>query len=165
MRLKKKLMNVFDVYLLEIQDKQTKPNPVRAQQISKMIQWTHTCDEDILVSRLERELKLWPMAYKLLGSHEKSKSQLWRDLRSCLDAYYSDKKEHSGMMQQERYERYEEKMTGLIRYMRDIHQEQMDQVNDIHQERLKATVQEKNTLEKELDALKSSGHVMGGISW
>ena len=158
-------MNVINVYLLEIQDKQIQPHSVRSQQISKILQWVHTCDEAILVSRLERELKIWPMSFKLFGTHAKSKSQLWRDLRSCLDAYYDDKKASSGMMQQERYERYEEKMTGLIRYMRDMHQEQVDQISQINQERLNVAIQEKNALEKELDGLKSSGHALGGISW
>ncbi|MDA9832257.1 hypothetical protein N9C31_01355 [Gammaproteobacteria bacterium] len=162
---KDKILKLLDVYLIENQSKNLKPHAVRSRQIAQMIQWAQTCDEDILVSRLERELKFWPMPFKFFGSYEKSKSQLWRDLRSCLDAHYKRQKEYSSEMQQDRYERYEQKMTGLIRHMRDIHQEQLQQVTQVTETRLEMARHEKSSLEKELNGLKASGHDIRGIAW
>ena len=68
-------------------------------------------------------------------------------------------------MQQDRYERYEQKMTGLVRYMRDIHQDQINQLIVINEEKLKSLREEKVMMERELDLLKSCQHEVKAIRW
>jgi hypothetical protein len=163
--LKDKIKKLVDVYLIEISMQGAKLNLVRSGQISQIISWAELCEEEILVSRLEKELKSWPMSYRFYGSNDPSNSRLWRDLRSTLDAYYRQRDEHSNLMQQDRYERYEEKMTGLVRYMRDIHQDQINQLIVINEEKLKSLREEKVMMERELDLLKSCQHEVKAIRW
>ena len=162
---KEKVKNIVDAYLLTAEKACKKVHPVRQKQLREIIDWTLLCDEEILVSRLEHALENWPCPHRFFSTVTKEQSALWRDLKSCVSHYYKTLEEQHYRSGQDRYERYEEKMCGLMRFLQYVHHQEVTQMNQEHARVCKQLRDVQRQLVEELDVIKSEDRLEQCISW
>mgnify|MGYP001415707432 CR=1 FL=1 len=159
----RKIQEIMDIYIIERSDGQTL-NDTRKEQIAKILSWCALCSEEVLIARLENELSSWPMPKVLFGSSAYSQSKLWRDVSACIRRYYQKEEEMCFEQHEERYERYEMRMSWLFDYIRRQHHDDLKKINMDCDKKVAIHKELNDSLNTELGCIKQS-YQSKNIKW